>query len=278
MRERRALGKARGAAGELDVDRVGGLQRLLRGGHARVGRIAAGQQLAEAAHAGLLVALAGLVDPEGVLQQRQLGRAQLAQHAQVVAGLELRHRHQRLAADLVERVLELRGAVGGVDVHEDQADLGGGDLHQHPGHVVVRPDAHAVAGHEPQAQQRAGQLVRRGLQFAVGEALAFVAADEGFAFRLLLDHVVEEVADGLLDEGDVRGALGQALRQWHRLVSLSGALSLRGEGGVRVCSAAYAVSENSSRPMSMRRTSLVPAPISYSLASRHSRSTGKSLV
>ncbi len=36
----------------------------------------------------------------------------------------------------------------------------------------------------------------------------------------------------------------------------------------------YAVSLNSSRPISMRRISLVPAPISYSLASRNNRPVG----
>ena len=36
----------------------------------------------------------------------------------------------------------------------------------------------------------------------------------------------------------------------------------------------HAVSRNSSRPISMRRISLVPAPISYSLASRSSRPVG----
>ena len=36
----------------------------------------------------------------------------------------------------------------------------------------------------------------------------------------------------------------------------------------------YIVSANSSRPISMRRISLVPAPISYSLASRHRRPSG----
>ena len=38
------------------------------------------------------------------------------------------------------------------------------------------------------------------------------------------------------------------------------------------------VSANNSRPISMRRISLVPAPISYSLASRHRRPQGPSLT
>ena len=41
---------------------------------------------------------------------------------------------------------------------------------------------------------------------------------------------------------------------------------------------AQAVSPNSSRPISMRRISLVPAPISYSLASRSKRPVGYSLI
>ncbi|EXI74577.1 MAG: hypothetical protein AW07_01808 [Candidatus Accumulibacter sp. SK-11] len=36
----------------------------------------------------------------------------------------------------------------------------------------------------------------------------------------------------------------------------------------------YSVSANNSRPISMRRISEVPAPISYSLASRHRRPAG----
>ena len=52
---------------------------------------------------------------------------------------------------------------------------------------------------------------------------------------------------------------------------------LRERAGVRAAPR-YIVSENSSRPISMRRISLVPAPISYSLASRQSRPSGYSLM
>src|SRR5213075_1570172 len=48
---------------------------------------------------------------------------------------------------------------------------------------------------------------------------------------------------------------------------------LRAEG-----SRDHAVSEKSSRPISQRRISEVPAPISYSLASRQSRPVGVSLM
>ena len=48
-----------------------------------------------------------------------------------------------------------------------------------------------------------------------------------------------------------------------------------GKGGLHQ---PYIVSANSSRPISMRRISDVPAPISYNLASRHRRPSGYSLM
>lgn len=50
--------------------------------------------------------------------------------------------------------------------------------------------------------------------------------------------------------------------------------------GFRICpgASAYEWPLNSSRPISMRRISLVPAPMAYSLASRSSRPVGYSLI
>ena len=53
-------------------------------------------------------------------------------------------------------------------------------------------------------------------------------------------------------------------------------LGMQGSHGAVPC--AQRVSLNSSRPISMRRISLVPAPISYSLASRSRRPAGNSLM
>src|SRR5574337_62687 len=237
VRQRRALREARGAAGELDVDRVGGLQGLLHLGHARVGRVAAGQQIREALQAGLLLALAGHVDPDHAAQMRQPRRRELArhamrmlrrefaQHAQVVAGLEARHRHQRAAADLVQRVFELRGAVRRVDVDQDQAGLRGRELHQHPLHVVVRPDADPLARRESALEQRAGEPGRLGRERSVAVAPLLVRAHQRVAFRLARSHRVEEVADRLLDQRHVGRAAVIALGKsggGHAHVSLSG--------------------------------------------------------
>ena len=225
VRERGALGEARGAAGELDVDGVGGLQRGCNLRQARVGCVAACQQVGKAHQARFVGALPRLIDPHhgvqvGQLHGAQLARLlvvplgrQLAQHAQVVAGLEARHGHQQLAAHLVERVFHLGRAVGRVDVDQHQAHLRGGQLHQHPFGVVVRPDTHAVAGREPHAQQRAGQALRLGLQLGVGIAAALVHADQRLALGLAGHHVGKEGADGLLDQGNIGGATGVAVHQ-----------------------------------------------------------------
>ena len=86
-------------------------------------------------------------------------RRELAQHADIVAGLERVGGDQRLAADLVERVFELGQPIGRVDVDQDQAGLGGGELGHHPFGVVRRPDADAVARREPERQQAGGERV-----------------------------------------------------------------------------------------------------------------------
>src|SRR5579883_439829 len=68
-----------------------------------------------------------------------LGR-QLAQHADIVAGLEVIGGDQRLALDLVERVFDLGEAVGRIDVDEDEPGLGRRKLRDRPFRIVGRPD------------------------------------------------------------------------------------------------------------------------------------------
>ena len=127
----------------------------------RFRRAAAGKNLGETERAGM----PAVAEQHHRTQRRQprrfefsgrgmaeLGR-QLAQHADIVRGLEALGENQRLAADFVERVFQLGDAIGRIDVDQDQAGLGGGELGQHPFAVVGRPDADAVAGLEPERQQ-----------------------------------------------------------------------------------------------------------------------------
>ena len=167
VRQRRAFGKAGGAAGELNVDRLVELQLRRELGDARgLRRGAARQNLGEAEGAGM-PAVAEEDDRTQRRQPRRLElarrgvtefRRQLAQHADIVRGLEALGENKRLAADLVERVFELGDAIGRIDVDQDQPGLGAGELGQHPFRIVGRPDADTVAGLEPSVKSPAASL------------------------------------------------------------------------------------------------------------------------
>ena len=93
-------------------------------------------------------------------------RPDLFEHRRVVAGLEARREHERLAADFVEGVFELGGAIGRIDGDEDQPGLGGRELGDDPFVAVRRPDADPIAGHEPEVNETGCQAVGRLVELA----------------------------------------------------------------------------------------------------------------
>ncbi len=221
VRERGALGKTGGAAGELDVDGFVRVQRCRGLGDRRVVGAAAGDPVGKAQHAGFI----GLAQmhhqfeigqTRGAQFARRAGiqlRREFTQHGEVVAGLERGHGDQRLARHLVERVLHLGGAIGRVDVHQNQADLGRRQLHQHPFHAVVRPDAHAVALAQTAAQQGAAQTIHLALELGIAQANVLVARNQRLLQALALGHGVEKIAYGLRQQRLVGGAAGISLDQ-----------------------------------------------------------------
>ena len=145
-------------------------------------------------------------------QRRQLRRVQLAglrvpqfrrqrvDHADIVAGLERRRGDQRAAADLVQRVFQLRQPVGRVDVHQDQPGLGGGELRHHPFGVVRRPDADALARLQPQRDQAGGERIDLLAELALAPADALLAHDQPGPVAPARNGAVEMAADRLADQ------------------------------------------------------------------------------
>ena len=88
----------------------------------------------------------------------ELGRER-AQHVDIIARLVAAGEHQRLAADLVERVFELGGAIGRIDVDQDGADARSTELHVEPFGAIGRPDADAIAAADAQREQAGGNVV-----------------------------------------------------------------------------------------------------------------------
>ena len=141
MGQRHALRRARGAAGELDIDGVVELQDLAEGCDLlAMPRAADASDFVERNRAGAKRP----ADLNHRAQLREFRRAQLArlrarqlrqqrvQHFHVVGGLERGRGHDRRAADLGKREFELAQAVGRIDGDQDQPRFGGGELGERP--------------------------------------------------------------------------------------------------------------------------------------------------
>ena len=209
MRQRRAFGKAGGPRRELDVDRLVELQLRRKLGDARRFRGAAARHhFREAQSAGVPV----VAEQHDRTQRRQprrfkfarrrmakLGR-ELAQHADIVRRLELLGENERFAADFVERVFELGNAIGRIDIDQDQAGFGGGELREHPFAGVGRPDADAVAGLEAERQQSGGEPINFPLQLGISQPHFLMTHDECRPRRPSGADGIEELPDRLADQ------------------------------------------------------------------------------
>ena len=159
--------------------------------------------------------------------------ADLLDHRDVVGALERGRRDQRPAAGLADRVGQLGGAVGGVEVDEHDPRLGGRVLDQDPLGAVRAPDARAGRpAASPEREQPAGEAVDRRAELGVGVAQALVAGDQRLAVRVALDRLVEVRADRLAQQRRRRGAVDVGGAAFPPRPPAAGAGST---GGIAVC-------------------------------------------
>ena len=161
----------------------------------------------------------------------------------------LLHRHRKISAALDRRVVRDDDDFRAVHAADAGNHAGGGST------AVV----HAVRRERRELEER-----RAGVE----EGADAIARQELAALRMLAPRVFAAAfgrnGDALLELVGERAHVGR--------VGVKGL-------GVRIHPRRnHAVASKISRPISMRRISLVPAPISYSLASRSSRPAGKSLM
>ena len=162
MRQRDALGRTGGAAGELDVDGIVELQGFCQCRE----RLA----VARSAHLAHVLERKGArslwpADLDHRAQLRQPRRVQLAglrvcelrqqrvQHLHVVGGLERGGRDDPGASDFCQCEFEFAEAVGRIDGDENEPGLGRGELRQRPFRAVQRPDADPRAGLRGRARE-----------------------------------------------------------------------------------------------------------------------------
>jgi len=118
-------------------------------------------------------------------------RRERAQHAQVVAGLEARCGNDCAALDIVDGVSQLGEAIRRVDVHEDEAGLGGRELRDGPFRIVRRPHADAIARLQSERQQARGTPVDAFAKLRIAPPDRLVPDHERFTVRVLLRCAVE---------------------------------------------------------------------------------------
>ena len=205
-----ALGRAGGAAGELDIDRLLRGERIGDGGQLLDVRVPGqGGDAVEIEHAragaashadhGAQMGQPGGLEPAW-LAAFQL-RRQGGQHFQVVAGLEGRGQHQGLATHLVEGIFQFHHLVSRVDVDQDHPGPRGGVLGEDPFGAVGGPDSHPVAFLQSQRQQPRGQGVDPRVQFPVAPAEVLPGEDHRLAFPMQGDRAAQQPVDGELQQG-----------------------------------------------------------------------------
>ena len=226
MAEGGALGKAGGARRVLDVDGVGVRQARLDAVQHRLRHLVGPRDQ-------LVPAVAA--DVHDAFEVVEVV-SHLVDHLVIVAALEGFGRDQRRDTGLVENVLQLVGAVAGVDVDEDGADLRGGVLGQRPLRAVRRPDADPVTRLHPDREQRPGQIVDVSAQLGVGPPLPLRHVDERLPVREAGCRLVEVVTDGGLEQRGVGLAMGvgEGVGGQGRARNRSGGILLRRDVGHRL--------------------------------------------
>ncbi len=224
MSERRAFRRSGGPGSKLDVHRLVELQ--LRAELAQFIALAGSSRLEQAGkiqHSRRR--LAAQAHDEAQLRQvsgpqftrRTVGqlRSQLREDADVVARLEARGEHQRLAVDLVQHIFDLAAAIGRIDGRQNQARFGRSELHQQPLGAVGRPDPDTIATIEPETDQAASHTIDPLSQILPRPSYALMANDEGFAERCSRRGAIEKCADGCADQRHGGGATDVAQRVIH---------------------------------------------------------------
>jgi hypothetical protein len=122
-------------------------------------------------------------------------RRQFPQHGDIVAGLKGGFDDQRLAANPVQRIFQLRQTVGRVDIDQDQPGIGGAKLHRDPFGEVGRHDADAFTRLQPECKQPRAERLRLAPQPAPGPAEALMRHHQRPSPRPAPRGLVQHAAD-----------------------------------------------------------------------------------
>src|SRR5882762_3876449 len=127
-------------------------------------------------------------------------RDKLADHCDIVAGLEASSGYQRATSHGSQDVLQLAQAIGRIDVDEDQTGFRRRELRDRPFRAVRGPDPDPIAGLQAESQKPRRECVGTRFKLGVGPADLLMRNDQGFARPISRAYLVQKGADGLSDQ------------------------------------------------------------------------------
>src|SRR5258707_4084113 len=127
-------------------------------------------------------------------------RDKLADHCDIVAGLEASGSYQSATPHSSQDVFQLAQAIGRIDVDQNQTSFRRCKLHNCPFRAVRRPDADAIAWLEAESQKPRREGVRARLELRIGPATVLVRNDQRFARPISHAHFVQKSTDSLADQ------------------------------------------------------------------------------
>ena len=122
--------------------------------------------------------------------------AHFREQCEVIGGLEAVGEQQHGDVGLLEDVLQFVGAVGGVDVDQHGARVGGGELDHDPLRPVGGPDADVLAAADAERHQGAGRLPDLGVKRGVAAAVVQPGEHQGVAGAVALGGLGQHLGEG----------------------------------------------------------------------------------
>src|SRR6478735_5902346 len=129
----------------------------------------------------------------------QLGD-KLADHCDIVAGLEASGGYQRATSDGAQDVLQLTRAIGGIDVDQNQTGFRRRKLRDRPFRAVRGPNPDPIPGLQTESQKPRRECVRTRFELRVGPANLLVRNDQCFARAIRHANFVQKGTDSLSDQ------------------------------------------------------------------------------
>src|SRR5271154_2037497 len=148
-------------------------------------------------------------------------RHKLADHGDIVAGLEVSRGYQRTTSDGMQDVLQFTQAISGIDIDQNQTGFRRRKLCDRPLRAVRGPYPDPITGLQTESQKPRRECVGTRFELGIGPANLLVRDNQCFTSSIRRAHVVQKGADGLSDQRRSTVAMHVALALHEYLPSIT---------------------------------------------------------